>query len=451
MPQPRPEVEYARHDGVAIAFQVFGSGPDLLVIGAWASHLERNWEIPGIAELLERLGSVMRVIVVDRRGSGLSDRFGAGELPTLEDHTADLIAVIRQAASTRVSVLAIDDSSTHGCVFAASHPELVRNLILYAPRVTGRQAPDFPWQPTLDEWDWYLERVAESWGTDAYTRLELRTVMPAAARRPDVLPTYSRYLRNAASPASALALIRQYRDTDVRDVLPSIRVPTLLIRHRDDPSVSRAAAEYIAARIADSHIVEVDGPDSVAWFEGDMAAVADAVVEASTGAPPPTRTADRRLATVLFTDVVDSTKRASAMGDRAWSVLLERHHELVRAQLARHRGREVDTAGDGFFATFDGPAVAIRCAADCQRDVHDLGIEIRAGVHTGEVETIDGKEGGLAVHLGARIAAQAGPSEILVSSTVRDLVAGSELAFVSLGQRELKGVAEPWELFRVVV
>jgi class 3 adenylate cyclase len=448
MPRPRPEVEYARHDGVAIAFQVFGSGPELLVIPGWASHLEQNWEIPGIAELLERLAISARVIVVDRRGSGLSDPFGA-EPPTLEEHVADLVAVIRQAAASRVSILTLDDSSMLGCVMAASRPELVRNLVLYAPRVTGRHAPDFPWQPTDIEWDWYLDRVAESWGTDAYTLLELRTVMPAAAQRPDVLATYSRYLRNAASPASALALVRQYRDTDVREILGSVRVPTVLIRHRDDGAIERAAIDYIADRITGSRTVEVDGPDSVAWFEGDIAGVADAALTEVTGAPPPARSDDRRLATLLFTDVVDSTKQAAAVGDAAWRERLERHHGIVRAELARHRGREVDTAGDGFFATFDGPAAAIRCAAACQLAVRVLDIEIRAGVHTAEVELIDGKAGGLGVHIGARIAGQAGASEIVTSSTVRDLVAGSGLTFEALGERELKGVPGRWPLFRV--
>src|SRR5262245_34412839 len=368
-------VEYARHDGVSIAFQVFGSGPDLLVIPGWASHLERNWELPGLAELLERLGTFARVIVVDRRGSGLSDRFGGDEPPTLEDHVTDLVAVIRQAAAGRPAVLTLDESSMVGCVLAASRPELVSTLISYAPRVTGRKTPDFPWQPDLEEWDWYLARVAEHWGTDDYTLLELRTVMPAAARRPDALATYSRYLRNAASPASALALVRQYRDTDIRDVLPSVRVPTVLIRHRDDPSIGKDAIDYIAAHLSGSRTVEVDGSDSTAWFEGDIRGVAEAVAEAVTGAPQPAVTDERRLATVMFTDIVDSTARATAVGDTAWVALLQGHHERIRAQLARHRGHEVDTAGDGFFATFDGPASAIRCAMACIEDVRTFGID----------------------------------------------------------------------------
>jgi class 3 adenylate cyclase len=443
-----PTVEYARHDGVAIAFQVFGSGPDVLVIPGWASHLELNWELPGLAELLERLAAFARVIVVDRRGSGLSDRFGADSTPTLEDHMTDLVAVVRNAAASKLSVLTFDESSMVGCVLAASHPELVRSLTLYSPRVVGRRTPDFPWEKTQEEWDWYLDRVAEGWGTDAYTRLELRTVMPAAAGRPEALAIYSRYQRNAASPGSALALIRQFVDTDVRDVLPSIRVPTDLIRHRDDLALVHDAIEYVAAHISGSRVLEVDGQDSFGWFEGDMAAVADVVAEAATGVPSPARTDHRRLATVLFTDVVGSTVRAAELGDRAWHALLERHHERVRAQLARHRGHEVDTAGDGFFATFPGPAAAVRSAIAIADDVRDLDIEIRAGVHTGEVERIDGKDAGLAVHIGARIAGLAGPSEVLVSSTVRDLVAGSELRFESIGEHELKGVPERWRLFR---
>lgn len=442
-------VEYARHDGVSIAFQVFGSGPDLLVMPGWASHLERNWELPGLAELLERLGTFARVIVVDRRGSGLSDRFGGGEPPTLEDHVADLVAVMRQAAAGRPAVLTLDESSMVGCVLAASRPELVRTLISYAPRVTGRKAPDFPWQPDPEEWDWYLARVAEHWGTEAYTLLELRTVMPAASRRPDAVATYGRYLRNSASPSSALALIRQYRDTDIRDVLPSVRVPTVLIRHRDDPSIGVEAMAYIAAHIPGSRTVEVDGPDSTGWFEGDIRGVADAVAEAVTGALPPAISDQRHLATVMFTDIVDSTARAAAVGDAAWVALLQGHHERIRAQLARHRGREVDTAGDGFFATFEGPASAIRCAMACIDDVRSFGIDIRAGVHTGEVETVDGKVGGLAVHIGARMMGLAGPSEVVVSSTVRDLVAGSGLAFESMGERQLKGVTDSWNVFRV--
>lgn len=443
------DVEYARHDGVSIAFQVFGSGPDLLVVPGWASHLERNWELPGLAELFERLGTFARVIVVDRRGSGLSDPFGPGEPPTLEDHVADLVAVIRQAAAARPAVLTLDESSMVGCVLAATRADLVRLLVSYAPRVTGRKSTDFPWQPDPEEWDWYLGRVAADWGTEAYTMLEFRTVMPAAARRPDALVTYGRYQRNAASPASALALIRQYRDTDVRDVLPSVRVPTVLIRHRDDASIPAEAIDYIAARIPVCRTVEVDGTDSTAWFEGDIGSVAEAVAEAVTGTPAPAAHDRRRLATLMFTDVVDSTAHATSLGDAGWVALLEQHHERIRAQLVRHRGREVDTAGDGFFATFDGPASAVRCARACIDDVRGLGLDIRAGIHTGEVEAVDGKVGGLAVHIGARLMAMAGPAEIVVSSTVRDLVAGSGLEFESLGERELKGVPDRWSVFRV--
>jgi class 3 adenylate cyclase len=444
-----PAVEYARNGAVSIAFQVFGDGPSLLVIPGWASHLERNWDLPGFADLLGRLSEFARVVIVDRRGAGLSDRFSADDLPTLEDHVGDVRAVLRQVAVSHATVLGMEDSSMLACVFAAAHPDVVTSLVLYAPRASGRKAADYPWAADTEEWDWYLERVREGWGTDPYAQLDARVAVPSAAGRPDAVAEWARYLRNAASPASARALIRQFSETDVRDVLSSVRIPTTLIRHRDDALVPRAVVEYIAGRVEGARIVEVDGKDSVAWFAGDMAGVASAVAEAVTGATPAT-SGDRRLATVLFTDIVDATARAAALGDHAWRAVVERHHDVIRSELRKFQGLEVDTAGDGFFATFDGPARAVRCAEACIRTAGDLGLELRAGVHTGEVETVDGKAGGLAVHIGARIGALAGASEVIASQTVKDLVAGSGLSFEDLGEHELKGVPDRWRLYRVI-
>jgi class 3 adenylate cyclase len=319
--------------------------------------------------------------------------------------------------------------------------------VLWGPNARGTTAPDYPWAWSPEEWDSYLKGIAEGWGTLEYAESFLRFTEPTDADDRSIVEWFDRYCRQAASPGSALALESLARDTDLRDVLPAIHVPTLVVHHSHDPWEPVEAGRYVADHIPGARFIELPGKsDALLGFSDDELGE---IEEFLTGVRPVPES-DRVLATVLFTDIVDSTKKAAEIGDGKWKQLLAAHHERTRAELARHRGREIDTTGDGFFATFDGPARAVRCAQAIQASVRGLGIEIRAGCHTGEIELADDDVQGMAVHIGARVAALAGTGEVLVSSTVKDLVAGSGLAFEDAGEHELKGVPDRWHLYRVV-
>jgi class 3 adenylate cyclase len=434
----QPETRYARSGDVHIAYQVVGSGPfDLVLVPGFVSHIEEWWEEPLCARFLERLAGFSRLILFDKRGTGLSDR-EAG-VPTLEQRMDDVRAVMAAAGSERAAVLGISEGGPMSALFAATYPERTAALVLY-----GTFAEFRSWVPTPEHLEQFLHAIDERWGTGQ----SLPRFAPGLADDPRFRRWWARHERRAASPGAAMALMRMNSEIDVRHVLPAIRVPTLVLHRSGDVTVDVAAGRYLAAHILGAKYVELPGDDHLPYV-GDSEAILGEIEEFLTGVRPVAEP-DRVLATVLFTDVVGSTELAARLGDRRWRDLLDAHHAAVRRELARFRGREVGTVGDGFLATFDGPARAIRCADAIGAAVRTVGVEVRAGLHTGEIEIMGDDVGGIAVHIGARVAAEAGPGEILVSSTVKDLVAGSGLEFEDRGTRTLKGVPGEWRLFAAV-
>jgi pimeloyl-ACP methyl ester carboxylesterase len=435
-----PEVRYARSGDVSLAYVVSGAGSfDLVFVHGFVGSLETSWEQPLRMAFFERLGSFARVIEFDRRGTGLSDR--VRDVPTLETRMDDLRAVMDAASSERAAVVATFEAGSMAALYAATYPERVAALVLYNPIAKGVWAPDYPFAPTEDEWRSELAEIRERWGEPEFFAEFSRAVAPSLADDPEFLAWSAKVLRTGASPGAALAIRRMARDVDIRDVLPSIRVPTLVLhlaRHADE-------SRYVAERISGARRVEVPGSDTMFFLAPGVDYEIERFVKSAWGAAEP----ETVLTTVLFTDIVGSTEHAAEIGDRRWAELVASHHALVRRQLDRFRGRELDTAGDGFFASFDGPARGIRCARAITESVHELGVDVRAGLHTGECELIGEKPGGIAVNIGARVASRAGAGEVLVSSTVKDLVAGSGIRFADRGTVELKGVPGRWQLFAV--
>jgi class 3 adenylate cyclase len=401
------------------------------------------WEEPGYAGFLERLASFSRLIIFDKRGTGLSDPVPLDQLPTLEQRMDDVRAVMDAVGSERAALLGHSEGGNMCVLFTATYPDRTAALVLvgcYAKRI---RSDDYPWAPAPDARDREIEETETRWGSPDM----LRALAPSKANDEAFERWVGRYLRQSASPKAAAALLRMNTHIDVREILPTIRVPTVLIYRTDDADVHVDEGRYIAAQIPGARFVELPGEDHLLWT-GDAAAILDEIEEFLTGVrrgPEP----DRVLATVLFTDVVGSTELATRLGDRAWRDLLARHHAAIRRELDRWRGREVDTAGDGFLATFDGPARAIRCAVAAAESVRRLGMEIRAGVHTGEVEVANGDLRGIAVHIGSRVSGLAGAGEVLVSRTVADLVAGSGIVLADRGEHELKGVPGSWQVYAV--
>jgi class 3 adenylate cyclase len=445
-----PDTHYAKtSDGLFVAYQVIGGGPvDLLFVPGYQSNLELNWDLPAYAGMLRRLASFSRLIIVDRRGTGLSDRLSADEHPPLETLMDDLNCVLRDVGSEQAALAGFLDGGYLCILFAATYPERTRALILYGSSASGKWSTDYPWQWKPDQWEDYIDGMWAGWGRQAWADEVLRWYAPSAAGDEAARRWWARYQWLSASPGSAVALERLYTQTDVRHVLPSIRVPTLVLHRKDDGVESVDGARHIAGQIPNARFVELQGVDSPPWA-GDSGAIVDEIQEFLTGVRSVPEV-DRVLSTVLFTDIVGSTERLSEVGDAEWRSVLARHDERARTEIERHRGRFVDSTGDGLLATFDGPARAVRCAQAIGASVRDLGIQIRAGVHTGEVELQGAAVRGIAVHIGARVAALSGPSEILVSQTVKDLVAGSGLTFEDAGEHELKGVPDRWHLYRVL-
>jgi len=453
----RPETRYAWNGDVALAYQVFGAGPvDLVYLQGWVSHVDLNWESPSLARFLTGLGRHTRVIHTDRRGWGCSDRFSPGDVAPLEVQADDIVAVMDAAGSERAVVFGSWDTTLAAMLFAASYPERCAGLVLADPMVTWLATDATPWMYSVDTWEGVLGDVHEAWGRRAW--FERYEHVGDEREREWIEP----WARASVAPGALVAETRAFYRIDVRSVLPSIQASTLVIGEADEALATsstlsmvalRENARFVAARIPGARLIEPDASSGPTWFHwyGRAPAILDAVGRLVAGIRDEQESLDRVLATVLFTDIVDSSAAASTLGDRGWGALVERHHATVRSLLARFRGVEVDTAGDGFFATFDGPARAARCAAAIVGAVRPLGIEVRAGLHTGEVERIAGKAGGMAVVIGARVGALAGPSEVLASQTVRDLTVGSGLRFEDRGERELKGVPDRWRLYRVTV
>jgi class 3 adenylate cyclase len=439
-----PATRYARSGGVNIAYQVVGDGRfDLVVIPIWVSHLEQAWEEPSLGAFYGRLAAFSRLILFDKRGTGLSDRVADDALPSLEERMDDVRAVMDAAGSREAALFGMHEGGTMAILFAATYPERVRALVTFGAFARRLWAPEHPWGRSAEDRAAWVDEIVSTWGGP----VGLDRVAPTRAGDEGFAAWWASYLRHGASPGAAAAMARMNDEIDVRPVLGAVHVPTLVIHRVDDRRVDVEEARFLAAEIPGATLVELPGEDHLPWA-GDPATVLDEVELFLTGTrrgPEP----DRVLASLLFTDVVGSTRLAASLGDRRWRELLDRHDRLVRAAIEQWRGREVDTTGDGFFASFDGPARAVRCARAAVEAVRELGLELRAGVHTGEVE-VDGDDvRGIAVHIAARVAALAGPGEVLVSQTVADLVAGSGLAFEERGEHELRGVPGRWRLAAV--
>jgi class 3 adenylate cyclase len=445
------ETRYAQSGDVSIAYAMAGEGPvDLVLTPGSASHVELMWQHPLFAAFLDRMASFSRVIVFDKRGTGLSDR--VKKIATLEERSDDIRAVMDAAGSERAVLMGVSEGGPMSVVFAATYPKRTAGLVLYGSRARHCWAPNYPWRPTEEEVRTWIREEGQSPSpiTAESTRASLEAFAPSLAGDDEFLRWWAMVSRASISPGARLDLARMNMEIDVRDVLATIRVPTLVVQLAGDRIVKVEEGRYLAEHIPGARYRELPGHDHLVMADDSASESVIREVEAFVAdlpadAPDP----DTVLATVLFTDLVGSTATAAELGDRRWRELLERHHAAVRSQLARFRGHEVDTAGDGFFATFDGPARAIRCARAVTDAVGELGLEVRAGLHTGECELLADKVAGIAVSIGARVAAQAGPGEVLVSRTVKDLVAGSGIQFADRGTAELKGVPGEWQLYAV--
>jgi class 3 adenylate cyclase len=443
-----PKTRYARSaDGTYIAYQVFGDGPDLLLASPWISHLEMMWEIDEMSSWFRALARFARVISMDQRGIGLSDRMT--QMIDLETRVDDVRAVLDATGSDRPILYGQGlDGGAICAMFAAMYPERTAGLLLWSGQASGIRDADYPWAATSAENEDFRKLIADTWGDeDLVGPLLAAAGAPTHAENPAARKLWARFMRHAASRGDALIHERMYEETDYRSILLSIHVPTVILQPEDE---GLPAAEWMASQISGAKVVHLpespDYPPEYSHPERNLEAARRFIADLRDQEAE----LDRVLATVLFTDIVDSTATAASLGDGAWREVLERHHSIVRGFLGRYRGTEIDTAGDGFFATFDGPARAVRCAEHIIDAVTTLGVEIRAGVHTGECQSIDGKVGGLGVLIGARLGSRAQASEILVSQTVKDLTAGSGLSFEDAGEHELKGVPDRWHLYRVV-
>jgi class 3 adenylate cyclase/pimeloyl-ACP methyl ester carboxylesterase len=443
----QPETRYAKSGDINIAYQVLGDGPPDLVAVEVISHIELDWEDPSESRFFTRLAAISRLVRINQRGTGMSDHDAF--VPTLETRMDDIRAVLDAVGSERAALFGLGDASPLSVLFAATYPERTSGLILMNSSPRFVRSPNLPWLPSREATQRQAEEAERRWGDPAFAYEFLKSANPSATD--EELRAAARVLRLSVSPGAAAAYIRMNIEVDVCDLLPLIRVPTLIMHRKDEGAWDIRSGRYLADHIPGSRFVELPGADfspsrgdqeklfeELENFLGDVAAGKQPEVEP-----------DRVLATVLFSDIVGSSEKAASLGDRAWRELLERHHELVRRELARFRGQEVDTAGDGFLAAFDGPARAIRCGCAIAESMPELGLDVRVGLHTGECELVDGKVAGIAVHTGARVAALALPGEVLVSSTVKDLVAGSGLVFRDRGAHTLKGIPGRWQLYAV--
>ncbi|HEX6413007.1 MAG TPA: adenylate/guanylate cyclase domain-containing protein [Burkholderiales bacterium] len=437
-----PETRYAKSGDVHIAYQVLGDGPiDLLFVPGFVSNVEATWQHPVRAAFFRRLASFSRLILFDKRGTGMSDR--TSQIFTLEQRMEDVNAVLDAVGSERAALFGTSEGGPMSILFAASHPQRTIALVIFGSYAKRSWAEDYTFGWLEERWNAVLSNMERNWGTPKGVDLEMWA--PSIAHDAERATKSAAYFRAAASPGAALAVMSMNRDIDVRRVLPSVRVPTLILHRVDEKVIDVEHARYLARHIPGARLIELPGVDHIFWI-GDGDAILDEVELFLTGRRQAAEP-ERVLATVQFTDIVQSTERAAALGDRKWRDVLERFQSMVRETLREHRGREIDTAGDGFLAAFDGPARAIRCAAAVRERARAQGIDLRAGIHTGECEIIGDKLGGIAVHTGSRVASKAEPGEILVSQTVKDLVAGSGLQFAERGVHSLKGVPGEWRLY----
>lgn len=438
-----PDTRYARAGEDHIAYQTVGDGPrDIIFMSAWFSHVDGRWEEPRFAAMLRRLAAMGRLIVFDKRGSGASDPLAAPE-PTWEDWADDIRAVLDAAGSERATVVGVGDSGPLAILFAATQPQRVTSLVLINTGARLVQGPDYPWGLRADEVQDFLRRTRETWGTGGIVDV----FSPSGASDQRYSQWWARYQRMGASPGRSTAMARLVFAVDVRNVLSTLHVPTLVIHRKEFRFFPVELGRYLGEHIAGAKYVEVPGADGFVYL-GDSDSILSEVEEFVTGTRRAPDT-DRVLATVLLTDMVGSTDLAARLGDHRWRAVLDTHDEIVRGQLEQFRGRLHRATGDGVLASFDGPARGVRCAQALRDLLHDAGIDIRSGLHAGEIELRGTEIGGIAVHIAARISAEASSGEILCSSTVKDLVTGSDLAFVDRGRRQLKGVPEEWQVYAV--
>jgi pimeloyl-ACP methyl ester carboxylesterase len=442
-PVTPPPVQYAQTGDVHVAYRVMGDGPfDLVWVSGVVTNLDAAWEIPEYRRFCERLASFSRLITFDKRGMGLSDRVRVG---TLEERMDDVRAIMDAAGSETAAIVGVSEGGPMSMLFAATYPQRTRALVLCGAEVKEETTEDWPWgEATRAEFEEHMQmdNILARWGKG----LSFDVFAPTRAGDERLRAAWGRIQVQAASPHDVLAFMRMAFEIDVRDVAPTISVPTLIVHRTEDQICNVGNGRWLAEHIEGAEYVELPGKNHIAFIDGDD--ILDEIQEFLTGVREPAEP-DRVLATVLFTDIVGSTERARELGDQRWRDLLEQHHSVVRRELDRFRGREVDTAGDGFFATFDGPARGIRCSKAIVESVRRVGLEVRAGLHTGEVEVAGNTVRGIAVHTGARVAAQAGAGEVLVSQTVRDLVAGSGIELEDRGAKELKGIPGEWRLYAV--
>jgi class 3 adenylate cyclase/pimeloyl-ACP methyl ester carboxylesterase len=436
-----PPIQYAANGDVHIAYQVLGEGPlDLVFVAGAITNLEVLWEMSDYRRACERLASFSRLILFDKRGMGLSDRVRVG---TLEERMDDVRAILDAVGSKTTVLMGVSEGGPMSILFAATYPDRTRGLVLCGAEVKEETTDEWPWgEATREEFEeaMDLERVVARWGKGLGADL----FAPTRKGDPQLRAQFGRLQVQSATPHDAVAFMRMAFEIDVRDVVPAVTAPTLIVHRVGDKICSVENARWLSRNIEGSRYVELPGENHIPFIDGDD--ILDEIQEFLTGVREPVAP-DRMLATVLFTDVVGSTDRARELGDRRWRDLLERHNEVIRRDLERFRGVEIDTAGDGFFATFDGPARAIRCARSIVENVRGIGLDVRSGLHTGECELSAGSVRGIAVHTGARVASVASPGEVLVSSTVKDLVAGSGIEFTDRGTHELKGIPGEWRLY----
>lgn len=436
------DVNYARSGDLRIAYAVFGEGPvDFVFVPGFVSHLEAWWEAGPAARFFGRIASFSRLIMFDKRGTGLSDPFVG--VPTLEERIDDVRAVMEAVDSESAFVCGLSEGGPMSVLFSATYPDRTRGLVLIGATARVVEAPDYPIGHPPDLLEGILEEIDDSWGQGALMDI----FIPSLVDNDYARSLWARFQRMGGSPGTARAMMQALGEIDVRHILPNIQVPTLVIHRTDERVIPASHAHYLVEHIPDARLLEVPGVDHFPWL-GDADPILEAIEEFTTGSRHHVDE-DRVLATVLFTDIVDSTRQAAATGDRRWREVLDAHDAIGAREVERFRGRRVKTTGDGMLATFDGPARGVRCAQAVRDRVAEVGVQIRAGLHVGEVELRGEDVGGLAVHIGARVAALAGPGEIVVSRTVRDLVAGSGLRFAERGEHELKGVPDRWPLYAV--
>ena len=443
-----PEVRYTKSGDVHIAYQSYGSGPvNLVLTPGTITHLEYYWKEPGMRRWLEGLGRFARVVIFDKRGTGMSDR-DAG-IPTYEERMDDIRAVMDAARFDNAILVGVSDGVPMSILFAASYPTRTRGLVLYGAEAKGSWAPDYPWEPTEDKWEENIRGIEQTWGTKEWEEANVSFLAPSRVGDPAFTHWLSEQFRMGGSPGAAIKLARSEMNMDIRSVLPAIRVPTLVVHLADDKVSNIQEVRYIVDRIPGARLLDLPGRDYMFWVDTQVTdRILGEIQRFATGMEPPTHT-DRRLTTVLFTDIVDSTKKVAELGDNKWRTLLEQHNLMARNQIERFGGVVVKNTGDGFLATFEGPSGAIRCAWEITKSAKQLGVEVRAGVHTGECIIGPTDVGGIAVHMASRVLDEASAGEVMVSGTVRDLVYGSRISFADRGEHLLKGIEEKRRLYSV--